>query len=95
VETLPIAAVSCLSRVAKCTACFGCFFSKVPGYASVRNCRQTELGGFDDVEVGTVEERPLDDAALEVRPVDAVVDEVVFDADRSIERRQFDGRHAP
>jgi len=56
---------------------------------------RTELGGFDDLELGTVEERSLDDAALEVRPVDTVVDEVVLDADWSVERRQFDGGHAP
>ena len=58
-------------------------------------CMRTELCWLDDVEVRPVEERPLDDAALEVGPVDAVVVEVVVDADRPVERRQFDGRHAP
>ena len=56
---------------------------------------RTELCWLDDVEVRPVEERPLDDAALEVGPVDAVVVEVIVDADRPVERRKFHGRHAP
>ena len=57
--------------------------------------QQTELGGFDDLQLRSVEERSLDDAALEVGPVDTVVGEVVFDADWSVERRQFESGHVP
>jgi len=57
------------------------------------NGKQTELCGFDDLLAGSVEKGSLDDTTLEVRPVDAVVNEVVVDADRAIERWRFDRRH--